>query len=314
MSRASCSRRTCGSGCRPTTWRGCGRGVADMDLSAFYAAYRADGHGRAAYEPSLMVALVLFAFATRQRSSRAIDRHCRQDVAYRVISGNLVPDHATIARFICRHEHALADLFGDVLKLCEGAGLVKPGVVSIDGTRIAGNASPRSITASIRSPGRFWPRPRRPMRPRMSSTARSVVMSCLSSCAPLRVGGSSSARPSESVSARTRTAGRPSPSPRRRLSSTRRASSGGGGRDATRGCGRASASPSSTAGRTQTRSRAVGQAGCCWAPSDWNQTTTSGVVPTPPMSITGRPGATGWVGGRAAVLSGIGRRSCRPAR
>jgi transposase len=116
--------------------------VADMDVSAFYAAYRADGHGRAAYDPSVMVALVLYAFATRQRSSRAIERHCRQDVAYRVITGNLIPDHATIARFICRHARALAELFGEVLKLCDRAGLIKPGVVSIDGTRIAGNASP----------------------------------------------------------------------------------------------------------------------------------------------------------------------------
>jgi transposase len=116
--------------------------VADMNLGAFYAAYRADGHGRAAYEPSLMVALILYAFATRVRSSRAIECHCRQDVAYRVITGNVVPDHATIARFICRHERALAELFAEVLKLCDRAGLVKPGVVSIDGTRIAGNASP----------------------------------------------------------------------------------------------------------------------------------------------------------------------------
>jgi transposase len=116
--------------------------VAQMDLSAFYAAYRADGHGRAAYKPSLMVALVLYACASGQRSSRAIERHCRQDVAYRVITGNLIPDHATIARFICRHERALAELFGEVLKLCDRAGLVKPGVVSIDGTRIAGDASP----------------------------------------------------------------------------------------------------------------------------------------------------------------------------
>jgi transposase len=116
--------------------------VAEVDLAAFYCAYRADGHGRAAYEPSLMVALVLYAFATRQRSSRAIERHCRQDVAYRVITGNLIPDHATIARFICRHEEALAGLFGEALRLCERAGLVRPGVVSIDGTRIAGNASP----------------------------------------------------------------------------------------------------------------------------------------------------------------------------
>jgi len=116
--------------------------VAGMDLAAFYAACRADGHGRAAYEPSLMVALVLYAFAGGQRSSRAIERHCRQDVAYRVITGNLVPDHATIARFICRHERALSELFGEVLGLCDRAGLVRPGVVSIDGTRIAGNASP----------------------------------------------------------------------------------------------------------------------------------------------------------------------------
>src|SRR3954468_22286665 len=116
--------------------------VDGVGLSAFYAAYRADGHGRAAYEPSLMVALILYAFATGVRSSRAVERHCRQDVAYRVITGNMVPDHATIARFICRHDRTLGDLFAEVLRLCDRAGLVRPGVVSIDGTRIAGNASP----------------------------------------------------------------------------------------------------------------------------------------------------------------------------
>ena len=84
-----------------------------------------------------------------------------------MITGNLVPDHATIARFICRHERALAGLFADVLRLCDRAGLVKPGVVSIDGTRIAGNASPEvNYAASSRSPGRSWPRPGRPTRPR----------------------------------------------------------------------------------------------------------------------------------------------------
>src|SRR5947207_13332768 len=115
--------------------------VAQMDLSAFYAAYRADGHGRAAYEPSLVVTLVLYAFATRVRSSRAIERHCRQDVAYRVITGNLVPDHATIARVVARHEQALADLFREVLGLCGEAGLVRPEVIAIDGTRMAGSAN-----------------------------------------------------------------------------------------------------------------------------------------------------------------------------
>jgi transposase len=118
--------------------------VGEMDLSGLYAAYRADGHGRAAYEPSVMVALILYAFSTSVHSSRRIECHCRQDVAYRVIMGNTVPDHATIARFIDRHKQALAGLFSEVLKLCDKAGLVESGVVAIDGTRIAGNASPEA--------------------------------------------------------------------------------------------------------------------------------------------------------------------------
>jgi transposase len=115
--------------------------VEEMELDEFYADYREDGHGRAAYEPSMMVALVLYAYATKQRSSRAIERHCRHDIGYRVISANRVPDHATIARFLARHEAALAELFGSVLALCARAGLVSTGVVAIDGTKLYANAS-----------------------------------------------------------------------------------------------------------------------------------------------------------------------------
>jgi len=118
--------------------------VADLELDAFYGAYRADGHGRAAYEPSMMVILLLYAYATKVRSSREIEGHCRQDVAYRVITGNLVPDHATIARFVVRHEQTLACLFGQVLELCAKAGLVRAGVIAVDGTRLSGNASPEA--------------------------------------------------------------------------------------------------------------------------------------------------------------------------
>jgi transposase len=115
--------------------------VKALDLSAFYRAYRADGHGRAAYEPSMMVALVLYAYATKERSARGIERLCRQDVAYRVVTANVVPDHATIARFLCRHEAALAGLFASVLRLCAKAGLVESRVVAIDGTKMHANAS-----------------------------------------------------------------------------------------------------------------------------------------------------------------------------
>jgi hypothetical protein len=58
-----------------------------------------------------------------------------------VIAGNLVPDHSTIAEFRCRHEDALAGLFGGVLGLCAKAGLVSVGVIAIDGTKVLANAS-----------------------------------------------------------------------------------------------------------------------------------------------------------------------------
>ena len=115
--------------------------VGRLDLQPFYAAYRADGHGRAAYEPSMMVGLVLYAYSTNERSSRGIERHCRQDIGYRVITGNQVPDHATVARFIRRHQQELAGLFTSVLRLCARAGLVESGVVAVDGTKLTASAS-----------------------------------------------------------------------------------------------------------------------------------------------------------------------------
>src|SRR5436189_6158567 len=89
--------------------------VAELDLGAFYAAYRADGHGRAAHDPAMMVALLLYAYARGERSSRRIERACVEDIAFRVIAANQVPDHATIARFRQRHEDAVADLFSGEL-------------------------------------------------------------------------------------------------------------------------------------------------------------------------------------------------------
>ena len=118
--------------------------VEQMDLSAFYGSYRADGWGRAAFEPSMMVSLLLYAYARGERSSRGIERKCVEDVAYRVIAAQQKPDHATIARFRARHEAALAELFSSVLGLCKQAGLVKVGVIAIDGTKIHANASHHS--------------------------------------------------------------------------------------------------------------------------------------------------------------------------
>jgi transposase len=115
--------------------------VAGLDLDAFYGAYRSDGWGAAAHDPAMMVALLVYAYSIGVRSARGIERRCREDVAFRVICANRVPDHATVARFRARHEEAIGDLFGGVLELCARAGLVKVGVVAVDGTKIAAAAT-----------------------------------------------------------------------------------------------------------------------------------------------------------------------------
>jgi transposase len=115
--------------------------VDEMDLDAFYAAYRQDGRSRPAYDPAMMVALLLYAYARGIRSSRAIERGCEEDVAFRVLAAQQRPDHATIARFVERHEQAIAGLFGEVLALCAKAGLAKVDVVAVDGTKLHANAS-----------------------------------------------------------------------------------------------------------------------------------------------------------------------------
>lgn len=115
--------------------------VEQMDLSAFYGSYRANGQGRAAYEPSMMVSLLLYSYARGNRSSRGIERACREDVTYKLITAMRVPDHSTISEFRRRHERALGELFTAVLALCDEAGLVEVGVISIDGTKIRANAS-----------------------------------------------------------------------------------------------------------------------------------------------------------------------------
>src|SRR4051812_48006541 len=116
-----------------------------MDLSEFYAGYRADGHGRPAHDPAMMVALLVYAYARGQRSSRVIERGCFEDIAFRVISANRQPDHTTIARFRQRHERALAALFGQVLGLCAQAGLADVAVLAGDGTRGHAHASERAM-------------------------------------------------------------------------------------------------------------------------------------------------------------------------
>jgi transposase len=115
--------------------------VDQMDLHRFREGYRLGGAGRAPYDPAMLVALLMYAYARGIRSSRGIERACWEDVAYKVIANMHTPDHSTIAEFRRRHEIEIGELFDDVLGLCREAGLVSVGVIAIDGTRIKANAS-----------------------------------------------------------------------------------------------------------------------------------------------------------------------------
>ena len=92
----------------------------------------------------MMVALLLYGYCQGERSSRVIEKRYVQDVGYRVIAGRLHPDHATIARFRARHEQALGGLFSQVLRLLAAEGMVSLGLLSLDGTKLAGNAAQKA--------------------------------------------------------------------------------------------------------------------------------------------------------------------------
>jgi len=115
--------------------------VEAMDLRRFNEHYRLGAAGRAPYDPAMLVALLLYAYARGVRSSRGIERACWEDVAFKVITTMRTPDHSTIAEFRRRHEREIAELFDDVLGLCREASLVSVGVITIDGTKIKANAS-----------------------------------------------------------------------------------------------------------------------------------------------------------------------------
>ena len=120
--------------------------VESLDLGRFEARATPAGSvaGRAAYDPQMLLALLVYGYAMGVRSSRRIERACVEDVAFRVVCAQDGPDHATIARF--RRQHfadaaAMEDLFTQVLVAAAGAGLGRLGLIAVDGTKIAAAAS-----------------------------------------------------------------------------------------------------------------------------------------------------------------------------
>src|SRR3954452_17452330 len=115
--------------------------IATIDLAPIFAHYDRELRGQPPFHPRMMVALLLYCYATGTRSSRRIMRRCHVDVACRVIVGEDIPDFRTISDFRKIHLARLEALFVEVLKLCALAGLAKVGTIALDGTNVKANAS-----------------------------------------------------------------------------------------------------------------------------------------------------------------------------
>src|SRR5690349_14147982 len=115
--------------------------IATIDLAPIFAHHERELRGQPPFHPRMMVALLLYCYATGTRSSRKIMRRCLTDVACRIIVGEDIPDFRTISDFRRIHLERLEALFVEVLKLCALAGLTKVGTVALDGTKVKANAS-----------------------------------------------------------------------------------------------------------------------------------------------------------------------------
>jgi len=115
--------------------------VAQLDLARIYSYYEREERGFPPHHPQMMMALLLYGYCVGVPSSRKIERKTHEDVAFRVIAGDQHPDHTCVSEFRRIHHGVFAELFVQVLKICQQAGLVKLGHVALDGTKMKANAS-----------------------------------------------------------------------------------------------------------------------------------------------------------------------------
>lgn len=116
--------------------------VDTLELSAIYAGYGwRDGRGQAGYHPVLMVRLLIYGYCLGVTSSRRMGRATYEDVAFRYLAADQHPDHDTIVAFRQEQLESLSQLFVQVLRRCQGAGLVKLGHVALDGAKMKANAA-----------------------------------------------------------------------------------------------------------------------------------------------------------------------------
>lgn len=113
----------------------------DLDLSGFDARYRNDATGATAYPPAMLLKVILFAYSRGIVSSRAIERACREHVTFIALSGDSAPHFTTVADFVSRLGQEIADVFTQVLFICDAQGLIGREMFAIDGVKLPSNAA-----------------------------------------------------------------------------------------------------------------------------------------------------------------------------
>tara|TARA_R110002072_G_scaffold977_18_gene8100 strand:- start:1225 stop:2385 length:1161 start_codon:yes stop_codon:yes gene_type:complete len=112
-----------------------------IDLSAFYEKYKNDGGGRAAYNPSIMLKIVLFAYSRNVQSSRDIQWQCEKNIIFKALSCDSVPHFTSISNFISAHPEVIESVFEQVLLTCDSQGLLGHELLAIDGCKMSSNAA-----------------------------------------------------------------------------------------------------------------------------------------------------------------------------
>jgi transposase len=122
--------------------------VPKLDLAPIHAVYQDETRGAPPFDPAMMTCLLLYAYCIGVFSSRKIAQACERNLAFLAIVGNERPDFRTISLFRKNHLDAFADVFVQVLRLAQAAGLVRLGTIAVDGTKMQGNASRHKAMSS----------------------------------------------------------------------------------------------------------------------------------------------------------------------
>ena len=113
----------------------------EIDLSVFEARYRNDEVGAPAYDPAILLKVILYAYARGVTSSREIARLCRENVLFMALSADSAPHFTTIADFIATLDREIVSVFRDVLLVCDELGLIGRDMFAVDGVKLPSNAS-----------------------------------------------------------------------------------------------------------------------------------------------------------------------------